>query len=329
MPKPQQPRHGSMQVWPRVRAKSVRPRIRSWANIKEPKLIGFPGFKVGMTHMMLTESDSNSKSKGETIAVPSTIIECPPVKIMGAAFYKVKDTKDTKVKTILHTDFDKYLKRRIIAPKKKVSGMDDIKPEEFDDVKVLIQTQPSLTGIGTKKPQLFEMALGGKKEDKITFIKENMGKPVNISDVFGPGEVCDLHAVTKGKGFQGPVKRFGVMIRSHKSEKTKRGPGSLGGWCGQGGFMYRVAHAGQMGYHQRTQYNNRVLKVGQDPKEVNPAGGFLRYGNVKTDYIMIQGSTPGVSKRIIMMTKPIRPNKKSKQMDIQIDSIDLSSKQGR
>jgi len=45
--------------------------------------------------------------------------------------------------------------------------------------------------------------------------------------------MVDSKTFTKGKGFQGPVKRFGISLRSHKSEKVIRGPGSLGPWKGQ------------------------------------------------------------------------------------------------
>ena len=134
-----------------------------------------------------------------------------------------------------------------------------------------------------------------------------------------------MHAITKGKGFQGPVKRFGVAIRNHKSEKTVRGPGSLGGWISQAHVMYRVAHAGQMGMHQRTHYNNLLLKIGTNPEEINPKGGFVRFGNVKSSYVLIKGSIPGPAKRIIKLTKSIR-GKKSIQIPT-IQSISLESKQ--
>ena len=51
------------------------------------------------------------------------------------------------------------------------------------------------------------------------------------------GDQLDFHCVTKGKGYQGPVKRFGIQIRARKAEKTKRGPGSLGSWKGQQQMM--------------------------------------------------------------------------------------------
>jgi len=78
-----------------------------------------------------------------------------------------------------------------------------------------------------------------------------MNKDISVKDVLSAGSYVDARAITVGKGTQGPVKRFGVNLRSHKSEKTIRGPGSLGSWIAQGHTMYRMAFAGQMGYHHR------------------------------------------------------------------------------
>ena len=53
-----------------------------------------------------------------------------------------------------------------------------------------------------------------------------LGKEIKVEDVFESGVSVDVHGITKGKGFQGTVKRFGVPIRQHKAEKTKRGIGT-------------------------------------------------------------------------------------------------------
>ena len=86
------------------------------------------------------------------------------------------------------------------------------------------------------------MKIGGSIEEKFKFAKENLGKEILILDVFKQGDQIDVHSITKGKGFQGPVKRFGITIRTHKSEKAKRNPGSLGPWYGHAHFMWKVPH---------------------------------------------------------------------------------------
>ena len=76
------PRSGSMQFWPRVRAKRSYARLRTATHQKDSKFATFPGYKVGMTHVMLTDNRKNSPTKGSELSWPVTVIECPPVKIL-------------------------------------------------------------------------------------------------------------------------------------------------------------------------------------------------------------------------------------------------------
>ena len=142
-------------------------------------------------------------------------------------------------------------------------------------------------------------------------------KEIKIKDVFREGQFIDVQAVTKGKGFQGPVKRFGISLRKKKSEKTKRGPGSLGAWKAQQHTMYRIAHAGQMGFHTRTDYNKLLLKISSKPAEINPKSGFHKYGILKTDYILLKGSVSGPKKRLIRLREPIRSKSKPITIEMQ------------
>jgi len=61
-----------------------------------------------------------------------------------------------------------------------------------------------------------------------------------------------------------------------------------------------------MGSHQRVDFNKRVLLVGSDSNRVSPAGGFNRYGPIKSDYLCIKGSVQGAPKRLIRLRKAIR-----------------------
>jgi len=316
MPRTRRPRSGSMQFWPRVRAKGVR--VRSWSTDKG--LAGFAGYKSGMTHLIAVDNRKNSLTKGEEIFIPVTVIECPPLKAASIIFYKNSKT----ISQICADKVDKELERRVSLKSKRKT--EDIK--DFDDLRVLAYTQPILIGL-KKKPDLFELAIGGNKEEKLEFAKNILGKEIKVSDVFKEGQYTDIHSITKGKGTQGPVKRFGISIRHHKSEKTKRGPGSLGGWRAQGKVMYRVAHAGKMGYHLRTEYNKLILKISNNDKEINPKGGFIRYGMVKSDYILVKGSIPGPTKRLIRFNHMIRKDKNKILVEVPaIEHISLASKQG-
>lgn len=298
------PRHGSMQFWPRVRAQRIYARVRTWPQHSVAMPLGFAGYKVGMTHLIVTDNRKTSKTKGEDIVLPVTVLECPPLKLFSVRLYKQSPGGLHLVKEML-SSLDKEVGRTIPLPKKPVASLDAIQPSEFDLLRLAVYTQPKLIGF-KKRPEIFELACGGKKEEQLAYAKTHWGKEISIQDVFKEGQMVDVHAVTKGKGFQGPVKRFGVTLRSHKSEKTKRGPGSLGAWRGQGHMMYRVAHAGQMGFHLRTEYNKWLVKVSPKPDDINQKGGFMHYGIIKNPYVLIKGSLPGSCKRLIRFTYPIR-----------------------
>jgi len=91
MPRTKTPHKGSLQVWPRVRAKRAYARVRTWHAGKDAKPLGFAGYKAGMTHIMTIDNKSTSHTKGATIAVPVTIIECPPIKVVGIRCYNTKN----------------------------------------------------------------------------------------------------------------------------------------------------------------------------------------------------------------------------------------------
>lgn len=294
-----------MQFWPRKRAGRIYPRVRHWPIQKEAKLLGFAGYKVGMCHAIIVDNRKNAMTKGEEIALPITILECPPLKVYGARFYR-KTHEGRKVLMDVIGKPDKELGRRIAMPKKEGKRIEDIPMTDVSAITALVYTQPKLTGIGKKKPELFEIAIGGKVEEQLAFLKDRIGKELTVKDVLKEGVLVDAHAVTKGKGVQGPVKRFGVSIRQHKSEKTKRGPGSLGAWCGQQHMMYRVAHAGQTGYHTRTEYNKWLIKIEEADNLIRP-GGFKHYGVIKNPCILIKGSLGGPSKRLVRLVQAMRP----------------------
>ena len=304
-----------MQFWPRKKAKNPEARIKSWVKV-DGSLTGFAGYKAGMTHLHLRDN-SNSTTKGDIISIPVTIIECPPLKPFSLRFYKNK-----KILTeVLSQNLDKELARNIDLPK-KVS--EKKAPEDYDYNTLLAYTQPKLvSGVPKKKPEVIELYLGKLNPDKH---KEFLEKEIKLSEVFEPGQLIDIHAITTGKGFQGPVKRFGVRLKAKKSEKGQRGVGSLGPWNQQQHTMFRVAHAGQTGFHQRIDYNKLILKISSSPEEINPKGGLLRYGQVRNDYILVKGSIPGPKKRLIKFTKAIRENKKL-ILTPEITHISLDSQQ--
>ena len=312
-----------MQVWPRVRAKKQTARVRSYAKHKEAKLLGFAAYKAGMTHLMVTGQDKNKINAGLETFTPATILECPPMKIASARLYK-----NGQVIKQLNFKTEKELARKVKLGKKTQGKeqLEKLNVEDFDEVRVQLYTMPKLIDL-KKTPEIFEVPIGGNLTEQLEFLKNNFDKPISITDVVSEGSIVDLHAVTKGKGTQGPVVRFGISLTAKKSEKARRNPGSLGGWKSQGHVMYRVAHAGQTGYHLRTQNNNLILKISDKPEEVNPKGGFVNYGLVKSNYLIVKGSVPGPKKRLITITQPMRAKQIPKHSSESITYISRESQQ--
>jgi large subunit ribosomal protein L3 len=84
--------------------------------------------------------------------------------------------------------------------------------------------------------------------------------------------------------------------------------------------------AGQMGYHNRVDFNKLIVKIGEKGEEITPAGGFLHYGAIKGEYVLLKGSVPGPRKRAIALRKGIRAN--AKPPTLSIDYVSLKSQQG-
>jgi len=295
-------RSGSLQFYPRVRAKKVIPRA-NWKPIsrKGVGLMGFVGYKVGMVSVWVKDDTEDSLTKNKRISIPATILECPPMKIYSVRFYK--NNKVIKDLVVLN---EKTLKKRVKVPK-KVGEFKEV--EDYEDVRLILVSGVKATSVNKNVPDILEVGLSGSKEDKINFVKEKIGKEIPISDVFTDG-VVDVRGVTKGYGTGGPMKRFGISLKSHKSEKGRRRPGSLAP-CHPAKVTFRAPQAGQTGYHSRVNYNNLIIEVGRiSEKDINKKNGFDHYGKIRTDYIILKGSIPGPRKRGLLITPAIRPTKK-------------------
>ncbi len=319
MPNIHRPRHGSLQFWPRKRSARPYSRIKSWPTSKVTKLLGFAGYKAGMTHVNFVDN-STSINKGSIISYPVTIIECPPLKVYSLRFYKSSLTSIKLIGELFNKNTNKILTRKLHPSKKENHA-----PKDYDFIRAIVYTQPHLTGLGSKKPEMFEMQLSSNDLD---YAKSLFEKDIRLHDVFHEGQQIDAHAVTKGKGLQGSIKRFGLKLKHHKSEKKRRSTGTLGPWRPKK-VRFSVPHAGQMGYHTRTEYNKWIMKIGNKPEEINPNGGFINYGIIKNDYLILKGSIPGPSKRLIQLTDPARSNKKIPAQPPEIKYVSLESKQGK
>ena len=77
MPRVRSPKRGSRAFSPRKRAKDINGRVRFWPETTgDPHLLGFAGYKAGMTHVQAIDKQKNSPSFEQKIVLPATIIEC-------------------------------------------------------------------------------------------------------------------------------------------------------------------------------------------------------------------------------------------------------------
>ena len=310
------PRRGSLGFSPRKKSKRHTARWRSWPayELTEPKLFGFAGYKAGMTHAAIIEGRKTSPRYKQEEMIAVTVIESPPIIPWGVRLYGEDQHHLTTLGEAWAPDIEPRLGKRITLPsdssddKNGEEKLDALRSQlsEALEVRVLAHTNPALAGIPQKTPDIMEIKVGGPSvEAAFDYVVEKFGENIPIRDVFNEGDFIDTTAVTKGKGFQGPVKRFGIKILPRKKNKSRRVVGCIGPWH-PARVMWTVPRAGQMGYHSRTHYNVRILKIGVDGEEITPAGGFKRYGEVQKDHVLLKGSVPGACKRLIRLRAPIR-----------------------
>jgi len=306
------PRRGSLAYLPRARAKSFEARIRAWpeVNSEEPKLLVHAGFKAGCVQIVNIDDREKTPNYGKQLVSLGTVIVTPPILIVGIRGY----SKDHNGK---HAQFDLYadnLPKNIsqLFKLKNKEALLEYSEKTFKKIKeiyALIVVIPRNAGLEQKKPYVFEAAVkGGDVKKQFTFVKDLLGKEVKIDQVFESGDTVDTAAITKGKGWEGPITRMGVKRKQHKSRKSVREVGSLGPISPQY-VMYTVPRGGQHGLHQRIEYDKKIMVMDNTENikyEINPKGGFKHFGNVNGDFIIVRGSVPGTYKRLIKLRTQIR-----------------------
>lgn len=330
MPNKRRPRFGSMGVWPRKRASRQTPRLRSQPELDEAIPAGFSGYKVGMTHVLATGFNKQKDNTRVRSQVPVTILETPPMRIARVRAYIKDDGQLRPYKELALPTTSQYRRHAPSVSDENAAGteaIDDLDIESYHSLRVQVYTQPHKIGL-KDKPSVFELQIGGEPSDQASFIKEHIDQPFTVEDVFSEGDRVNITGITKGQGLQGPVKRFGIGLKDHKSGSNRRQPGSLGPWNATQHIMPRVPKAGQDGYHQRTQRNNLILKIDNDADTINVPGGFKHYGNVESTYILLKGSVPGPSSRLLTITHQDGRSEQPGYSSDQIKYVSTESHQG-
>ncbi len=284
-----------------------------------------------MTHAFMVDYRKRSTTAGQEVSVPVTVVEVPPLRIAGARVYARGAYGLRVVGEVWGGDAIEELGRALpthpASPKEKLDQFGTVVGEE---VRLIVYTQPHLiTGIGSKTPSVFEVRVAGEKfEERRAYALSMLGKEVPAEQLAKEGEFVDVLGVTKGFGFQGHIQRWGVKLQPRKNSKHRRMIGTLGPH-NPSFVSYRIPQAGQQGYHRRTQFNMRVLRVVKDPRTdlLTPAGGFPHYGEVRTSCILLHGSVPGPAKRLLRFRTPIRSRVVAVEK-VDIRYLSTRSKQG-
>lgn len=287
--------------------------MRTWPQLVTEKssLLGFAGFKAGGIHILTVDDREKTPNFGKQLLNAATVIATPPIKIIGIRGYTRDLYGQHAIFDVYAKDLPKELSRKFDA-KSTDDGISKAESllESASDVMAIVAISPNSIGLGQKVPFVFEVAVSGKDpRSQYDYVKSLLGREIRNTDVFQIGQNIDVFGITRGKGIEGPITRFGVKRKQHKSRKSVRAVGTLGP-ISPAVVMYTVARQGQRGFHQRTEYNKRILIISNTDKDaqnsINPPGGFKHFGLVKGDYIVVRGSVPGVPKRLVKMRQPIR-----------------------
>jgi len=126
------------------------------------------------------------------------------------------------------------------------------------------------------------------KEFRNTSLQKNIGETVTV-DIFAEGDKVEVIGTTKGKGFQGVVKRHGfhgVGQQSHGQHDRQRAPGSLGNSSDASRVMKGMKMGGRMGSDRVKMKGLKVVKI-----------------FAEKNYILVSGSVPGHNGSIVLIQK--------------------------
>jgi large subunit ribosomal protein L3 len=126
-----------------------------------------------------------------------------------------------------------------------------------------------------------------KADDVASF---EVGQEIKV-DTFAVGELVDVTGTSKGRGFQGGVKRHGFRggPKTHGQSDRHRAPGSIGSSATPGRVFKGMRMAGHMGDERVTVQNLKVLRV--DPER---------------NLLLIQGSVPGHNKSLVLIRRAVK-----------------------
>jgi len=353
------PRHGNLGFLPRKRSRRSRGKCKSFprdTNSGKPHLTAFMGYKAGMTHIVRELDRPGSRIHKKEIVEAVTIIECPPIMVVGLVGYVKTPRGLRSLGTVWAEHLDEQVRRRFYKnwyhskekaftkyAKKWADGHKEIDAllarikKHCQVIRVLAHTQVRKVPVGQKKAHIMEIQVNGGASiaEKVDFAFGLFEKEVSVDSLFAPNDMIDTIAITRGHGYKGVVSRWGVTRLPRKTHKGLRKVACIGAWH-PSHVAWTVARAGQKGYFHRTEINKKIYKMGHQvgfedggkkvfnattefdltEKNITPMGGFAHYGVVTQDYIMVKGSVAGPRKRVITLRKSLVTHTKRSALEV-------------
>jgi len=294
-----------MGFYPKKRSKRYRPKVKAFPKDDSQKpvhLTAFVGYKAGMTHIVRVADKPGSKINKKEVVEAVTILETPPLTVVGLVGYIDTPRGLRTFKTVWAEHLSEECKRRFYKnwhkSKKKAFtnsckkwqdevGKKEIK-KDLDKIKkyssvvrVIVHTQMRILGQRQKKAHIMEIQLnGGTIPDKVDWAVNNFEKPLTVPEVFSNDEMIDIIGVTKGKGVKGVTSRWHCKKLPRKTHKGLRKVACIGAWH-PSRVQFTVARAGQKGYHHRTEINKKIYRVG---KGIHTKDGKVIKNNAATEF---------------------------------------------
>merc|ERR1711982_180410 len=296
------PRHGSLGFLPKKRARRHRGKVKSFPKDDPSKpvhLTAFLGYKAGMTHVVREVDRPGSKVNKKEVVEAVTILETPPVVVVGIIGYIETPRGLRSLKTLWAEHLGEECKRRFYKNwyRSKKKAFTKCSKKWSDEQ--------------------------GKKE-----IEKDMAKLKKYC------KVIRVIVHTRMKLLKKRQKKAHVMEVQLNGGNISQKVDCIGAWHpARVGFS--VARAGQKGYHHRTEINKKIYRMGKGvhqeggkvvknnasteydltEKTITPMGGFPHYGEVNNDYVMLLGATPGPKKRVITLRKSLLTHTKRRALE--------------
>eukprot|EP00494_Astrolonche_serrata_P004985 UN05000 len=273
------PRHGSLAFLPRKRSQRHRAKVKAFPKDKgaadPPHLTAFIGYKAGMTHVLRELTRPGSKAHKKQIVEAVTILETPPMVAVGFVGYQQTLRGMRAVGTVwaqnLGEEFIRRMYKNYSNSKKKAFQKCKNKTDEdrnaveqrilknADMTRLIRHTQIGLLNLRQKKAHVMEIQVnGGDVQGKLAYCKGLLEKKIDVKEVFNTNDMVDTIGVTKGRGTEGVVTRWGVTRLPRKTHRGLRKVACIGAWH-PARVSYTVARVGQNGYHHRTETNKKSI----------------------------------------------------------------------